>query len=518
MNLPPNLPKSPGCYIFKDQDDNIIYIGKAKDLSKRVRSYFFNKRLDPKTALLVPMIAKVEFFATTNEVEALILENNLIKKHKPKFNIDLKDSKRFAFIIVTDEQFPRLMVARNKEMAGKYYGPFVSAEKRDEVLKILRTSFLVRTCKKLPKKSCLRFHIGLCSAPCTGNITEEYYMGNIRNAEEFLKGREEELIQKLKHEMKFASEKNLFERAKMLRDQISALETLQEKQRVEKDKRYDEDVINYIISEGKVYLIVFNISRGILASKDEFAFDYSEEFLESFITQYYPDKQVPKEIILPHKLKDDAVKGYLSKLREGNVTITVPQQGDKKILLDLVKRNIEISFLAQSEMANELRRVLKLNSNPEIMECFDISHTQGALIAASMARFHNAKPDKTNYRRFKIRTVAASDDTASIREVVRRRYFGLKAEGKKMPDLIVIDGGRGQLNAAMEALSELELKIPVIALAKRLEEIYVPGLSHPLRLSRDSKALKLLVQIRNEAHRFAIKYHKLLRSKQMLKD
>lgn len=517
MNLPPNLPKSPGCYIFKDKDGNIIYIGKAKELSKRVRSYFSNKKLDPKTALLVPMIAKVEFFATTNEVEALILENNLIKKHKPRFNIDLRDSKRFAFILVTEEKYPRLLVARNKELAGKYYGPFVSADKRDEVLKILRTAFQVRTCNKLPKKACLRFHIGLCSAPCTGAISGEEYHKDIKNAEEFLKGHAEELIARLKQEMKIASDNRLFEKAKSLRDQVAALESLTEKQRFEKDKRYDEDIINYIISEGKVYLIVFNISRGMLASKSEFVFDEKQDFLEDFITQYYAENSVPKELMLPHKLKDDSIKDYLTKLRKGKVMLTVPVKGDKQVLLELVKKNIEISFLAQSEMTNELRKALKMNSNPEVIECFDISNIQGSLSTGSMVRFTNANPNKSEYRRFRIKTVVGSDDTSSIKEVVRRRYYRLKLESKKMPDLIVIDGGKGQLNAALEALAELELKVPVISLAKKFEEVYVPGLNHPLHLKKDSKALKLLIQIRNEAHRFAIKYHKLLRSKEMLK-
>jgi excinuclease ABC subunit C len=516
MIAPDNLPKSPGCYIFKDKDGSIIYIGKAKDLKKRVSSYFRKKGHDAKTEAMISNISSVDFFVTINEVEAFILENNLIKKHRPKYNIDLKDSKRFAFILVTDESFPRLLVARNRDMKGKYYGPFVSAEKRDEVLKILRTAFMIRTCNKLPKKACLRFHIGLCSAPCISNITADDYHKNVRRSEEFLKGHAEELILKLKGEMKSASDNLLFEKARMLRDQIAALESLSEKQRFEKDKRYDEDIINYIISDGKIYLIVFNISRGMLASKSEFSFDLIDGFLEDFVTMYYSENDVPKEIILPQALKDRSIKQYLEKLRGGKVDVLVPKIGDKKALLELVKRNIEISFLRESEMVNDLRNVLKLNANPDIIECFDISHISGTSSVGSMVRFSNGKPDKSQYRRFKIKTVEGSDDFASIKEIVKRRYNRLKIENAKLPDLAVIDGGRGQLNAALEALSGLEIKLPVIALAKRFEEIYVPGLSRPLQLRKDSKALKLLIQIRNEAHRFAIKYHKLLRSKRML--
>lgn len=511
-----SLPDDPGCYIFKDGLNGIIYIGKAKSLKKRVNSYFQKNHKDEKTESLVRDIVDVEFFATTNEVEALILENNLIQKHKPKYNINLRDSRKYAYLIVTDEEFPRLLVARDRSMKGRYYGPFVSAEYRDSVLKTLRQSFEIRTCARLPKKVCLRFHIGLCSAPCIKNITMEEYYASVKNAEKFLKGNTDELIKKLKAEMLEFSKKMIYEKSRMIRDQINALEFLNEKQKVEVEKRYDEDIINFIVENDIVYLIVFNISRGILATKNEFSFSYTKEFIEEFLAQYYFSNDIPKEIILPNKPEDESILEYLEKKRGGKVALTVPKKGDKFELLNLVKRNIEISFLSENKKINALKEELNLNSTPRVIECFDISNISGTNIVGSMVRFDNARPDKSNYRRFKIKTVFGADDFASIKEIVTRRYRRLKDEGKEMPDLIVIDGGKGQLSAAEEALKSLELKVPLISLAKRLEEIYIPGKENPIILKKSSDALKLLMQIRDEAHRFAIKYHKLLRSKEMV--
>lgn len=511
------LPSDPGCYLFKDKDKEIIYIGKAKNLKKRVSSYFQKSHKDDKTNELVKTIYDLEVFATTNEVEALILENNLIQKHKPKYNINLKDSRRYAYIIVTDEDYPRLIISRDKNIKGRYYGPFVSGQYRDQLLKILRQSFLIRTCNKMPKRACLRYHINLCSAPCINEISKEEYNYSIKAAEDYLRGNVKILIKNLKTEMNSASNDLKFEKAKIIRDQITALDYLEQRQKVELDKRYDEDIINYIIDKNKVYLIVFNISRGVLTTKSEFSFDYSDEFLEEFITQYYSDNKTPKELILPIKLNDGSIKQYLEKLRNGKVIITVPKHGNKKELLDLVKRNIEISFLKQNLMLEDLRDKLKLNLLPNVIECFDISHIGGTNTAASMVQFRGANPDKSNYRRFKIRTVEGTDDFASIREVVSRRYARLVQQNTIMPDLIVIDGGKGQLMTALDALKELGIKIPIISLAKKFEEIYVPGLKYPIKLSKDTKALKLLMQIRDEAHRFAVKYHKLLRSKEMVR-
>lgn len=513
-----NLPEDPGCYIYKDNTGKIIYIGKAKSLKKRVSSYFQKKDHDEKTRRLVLEIDDVEFFATSNEFEALVLENNLIKKHKPKYNINLRDSSKYAYVILTDEEYPRLFVARDKTLKGKYFGPFVSAEYRDHIIKVLREKFKIRTCSKLPKKTCLRFHLDLCTAPCIKNITKEDYNESIKNVEKYLNGNTKELLIKLKREMDEFSKRMIYEKAKSIRDQITALETLDEKQNMEKEKRYDEDIINYIVENDKVYLIVFNISRGVLATKNEYSFDYAFNFLEEFITQYYSEKPIPKELILPSSLKDDAIKNYLETLRGSKVTITIPRKGDKMDLLLLVKRNIEISFLSENKKINDLKEKLNLNSTPSVIECFDISNISGTNSVGSMVQFRNARPDKSNYRRFKIKTVTGADDFASIHEVVLRRYKRLKEENLEMPDLIVIDGGKGQLESAVSALKSLELRIPIISLAKKFEEVYEPGRDEPYRLSKTTDALKLLMQIRDETHRFGVKYHRLLRSKEMIKE
>lgn len=513
------LPLDPGCYLFKDADGKIIYVGKAKSLRRRVSQYFADKEKDPKTERLVEKISGVEFFVTSSEAEALILENNLIKRHKPKYNIDLKDSKRFASIVLTDEKFPRLVVTRNRTLKGKYYGPFVNAEARDNALKVLRKTFQIRTCGKLPKRECLKFHIGTCSAPCTGKISEEEYKANLEFAGKYLAGKAEELICALKQEMKTASEKMNFERAAVLRDRISALVMLHDRQKMEREKRQDEDVINYIISGEKVHLIVFSAIGGMLASKQEFSFGLKEDFLEEFMAQYYAENPIPREIILPDALSEEsllALTEYLENTRGDKVTIAVPQKGEKYEMLGLVKKNVEASLLSGENEANALREALRLEKNPKIIECFDISNIQGTDSVGSMVRFRNGEPDKSEYRRFRIKTVEGADDFASIAEVVRRRYSRLKAEGKEMPDLAVIDGGPGQLRAAVSALQIAGAKLPVISLAKRFEEIYRPGKSEPIRLDRKDPGLKLLMRIRDEAHRFAVKYHRLLRSKRMI--
>lgn len=503
-----NIPTEPGCYIFKDQKSRIIYVGKAKDIRKRVKNYF-QKHHDPKTAALVENIDDVEFYVTSNETEALILENNLIKKHKPKYNINLKDSKRYAFIQQTIEDFPRLLLAR-KRGKGKFYGPFTSAAERDHILKLARKLFKLRTCKRMPKKPCLRFHIGLCTAPCTGDISKTAYNEQIQNAARLLRGNTNYLIKKLRNRMNGASAEQEFEQALVYRDQIQALTYLSEKQNMERMKKYDEDIINYIIREDKVYLHLFNIHKGTLINRQEFMFAFNLNFLSEFIVQFYSDHEVPKEVIVPHKV-DPAIDRFLTKRKGSNSRAFVPKIGEKKHLLELVKRNVEMSFFGDMEKVEELRKKLKLQDAPNVIECFDISHLQGTAMVGSMVQFRNAKPDKSNYRRFKIRTVGKIDDFAAIAEVVKRRYSRLKNENLEMPDLIVIDGGKGQLSAAMTELEKLYLKIPIISLAKRFEEIYFPGSRFPLRLDHKEKALRFLQEIRDEAHRFAIKYNRTLR-------
>ena len=519
-----NIPDNPGCYIYKDSKDVIIYVGKAKDLKKRVSSYFSRTHPDEKTNQLVQRIKDIQFIITKSEIEALILENNLIKKHYPKYNIHLKDSKRYAYIHIPDEPFPRLLYARDKTNKGKYFGPFTSADQRNRIIKLLRMLFKMRTCKKFPKRACLRYHINLCTAPCEKKISEEDYNDRIKAISHFLKGDNKSLVKSLNMKMAEYSERQNFEEAMQMRDTITALKNLSERQAAEKDIKHDQDVINYLISGNKIYLVLFNVTKGVLNNKEEYVFSYSPDILEEFITQYYNESPVPNEIIVPEPV-DEIIPKYLTQKRKENndkasmfakVRITVPQQGNKKELLDIAKINLENTFKKAEISVTDLQKRLRLHTPPNVIECFDISNTQGTDSVGSMVQFRNGRPDKRNYRRYRIKTVDGPDDYSSINEVVRRRYSRLLKEEAEMPDLIVIDGGRGQLNAALQALRPLGLKIPIISLAKQYEEIIVPGMQKPIRLDKRSYALRLLQALRDEAHRFAIAYHKLLRKKRIL--
>ncbi|WP_332449398.1 excinuclease ABC subunit UvrC [Methanoculleus sp.] len=509
---PQSLPAEPGCYLFSDDEGTIIYVGKAKNLKRRVSSYFSRHDLDPKTRCLVAAIAAIDFIVTDTEVEAFILENTLIKKHQPKYNIDLKDSKSYAYIHVTDEPYPRIHVARGTDGSGRYYGPFVSARERDDLLRLLKTLFGLRSCRRLPRRPCLRAHIGSCSAPCTGAISEDDYRERARRAEAVLKGDIAGLLRTLREEMAASAEWQDYERAMELRDQVAALEGLRERQHVDRQKTYNEDIVNYITSDGTVSLMLFNIDRGTLAGKHEYTFDEKEGFLEEFLTRYYAENEPPEEVILPEPV-DDALSGYLSHLRGGKVRVVVPQRGEKKNLLDLVRKNVEIAFFGDRIKLDDLKRRLHLPDLPVTIECFDISHLSGTAMVGSMVQFRWGKPDKRNYRRFRIRTVEGVDDFAAIAEVVRRRYSRLQKEGGRLPNLILIDGGKGQLAAAVAVLRDLGITVPIAAIAKREEEVFVPGFTHPLPLDRHEKASLFIQEIRDEAHRFAITYHRTLRKK-----
>lgn len=519
MTEPPidlsTLPELPGCYRYYDASGVVIYVGKAKNLRRRVSSYFTRRDLDPKTAALVAHIARLDFIVTTNEVEALILENTLIKEHWPRYNINLKDSRTYAYILRTDEEFPRLVVARKKGAEGTCYGPFVSGLERDQLVKGLRRTFRLRSCRKLPKRACLRYHMNSCSGPCVGAVTEAEYGEQVRRAEEILRGRDRELLGTLREEMAAYSAGQRFEQALARREQIRAIEGLAERQRMDRQKAYDEDILNYIVIEGTVYLALFKIHLGTLTGKQEFVFDHREEFLPEFLVQYYAEHAIPKEVVLPEEV-DPAIADYLSRLRGRRVHVTVPQRGDRRHLLDLVKLNLETSFFGDRIKVEALREALRLPAPPEVVECFDISHLAGTSTVGVMVQFRGGRPDKRNYRRFRIRTVEGVDDFASIAEVVRRRYARLKKDGGELPDLVVIDGGRGQLSAAKGVLDELGLRIPVVALAKREEEVWVPGLSFPLPLDRKAKGSLYLQEVRDEAHRFAITYNRSLRKKAVL--
>jgi excinuclease ABC subunit C len=511
-----NLPLSSGCYLFKDYNEKIIYIGKAKNIKKRVNSYFQKKDLDSKTKALVLNIKNIDYIATNTEVEAFLLESNLVKKYQPKYNIDLKDAKRFAYLEITSEKYPRIIVTRTRGK-GKLFGPFVSSLERDNIRSFLVKTLRLRTCRRLPKKACLRHHINLCDAPCINNISSEEYNQKINIAISILEGKIDLVISDMNKLMESYSKNMEFEKALLFKNNINSLITLKDKQIVERKKVYDEDIINYYILDSKVYLLLFNAKKGILMNKHEFIFDYKNDFLEEFLSRYYSDAKIPKEIIVP-KLVNKSFENYLQNIKKSSVSIIVPKQGEKKKLLDLVLKNIELTFFYDQSKLEILQKELSLNDVPEVIECIDISHLSGSLIVGSVIQFRNGIPDKSNYRRFKIKTVLDNNDFDSIKEIVKRRYKRLKEENLSFPNLIVIDGGLGQLNSALEELNKLDLKIPIISLAKKLEEIYIPNKDRPLRLDDKNSALLLLRKIRDEAHRFAIGYNKLLRSKKFKEE
>lgn len=513
------LPASPGVYQFWNASGALLYIGKAKSLKKRVSSYFSKTHSDDKTRLLVQEIADVDIITTKTEVEAFLLEASLIQQHKPPYNIDLKESAgRYAYLKMTAEEFPRLVVARNEQEKkdGKIFGPYTSAATRREAQYLARTTFKLRTCRTLPKRACLLYHINLCDAPCINNISKTAYAENVKKAEEFLRGNTGELQAQLEAEMKEFARNLQYEQAKTRRDQIAAIAGLRERQAIDLPKGYDQDVFAYVITPEKMVVQVFNVVRGLVGGKKEFS-ARSNDFGE-FLRRYYDDRPIPAEIIVPKKIADQSsMAAYLSERRGKKVTITVPQKGSKKDLLHLLEQNLAMSAKVGNAVLYELQQALNLPHLPQTIEMFDISHLGGTDIVASMVQFSDAQPNKNQYRKFRMRTVRDNDDFASMREVVARRYKRLIAEKKPLPDLIVVDGGRGQLSSAVRVLQDLGVTTPVIALAKREEEVYTVGRRFPVRLSKQSAALQLLQRIRDEAHRFAITYQRKRRSMRLKK-
>jgi excinuclease ABC subunit C len=506
------LPHLPGCYLFKDARGSVLYVGKARDIKKRVASYFQKPNHDPKTTALIQAASDIDFIVTNNEVEALLLENTLIKKHWPRYNIKLKDSSRYACIHLTDEAFPRICISRKSSGKGRFFGPFVHARERQDVFNIVRRTFGLRTCRRLPKRACLRYHLGHCCAPCIGKISEADYQKRVKRAETALSRDIYSLIASLEEEMRALSEAQEFERALELRDQIAALKRLGERQSVERSRSFDQDVLSYAVECTSVYLMLFKVYKGTLEGKEEFVFAWSEDFLEEFLVQYYSENEPPEELILQQTLEDSLVD-FLGHMRGKKVRVTVPKQGEKKELLMLAEKNLQAAFFKEREKLEALQEALRLPRSPEVIECFDISHISGTSTVGSMVQFRSGRPDKHNYRRFRIRSVQGADDFASLAEVVRRRYSRLKDENQELPDLIVIDGGLGQLSAAEGELQRLRVRVPVISIAKGEEEIYLPGSSQPLPLRKDEKASLYIQEIRDEAHRFAVTYHRLLRRK-----
>lgn len=518
------IPESPGCYLFKDVTGNIIYVGKAKNLKKRVSSYFLNKDQGAKTSALVLNISTIDFIVTNNELEAFILENTLIKKHLPKYNIDLKSGQRYAYVQITKDNFPRLVILREKPTGKEeVFGPFVSGQNRTELVRYLNKEFKLRTCKRLPKTPCTRYHIGYCTGPCIGKITKEEYLSTIETVKKILQGKSSELATSLKKEMSSYSKNQDFEKALTLRDQINAIEYISQKQTMERQLKFDQDIINFIVKDNKIYLLLFNIDKGTLINKKEFTFDNTLidiSVIDDFLIKYYgnSNNEIPKELILP-VAPDKGTKDYLENLKSEKIIFTLPQKGEKKELLDLCLKNIEATFFKDELVLIDLQRKLSLKHLPRVIECFDISHLAGTGTVGSMVSFKDGLSDKRNYRKFKIKSLENGkiDDFSATAEVVKRRYSRLIKENKELPDLIVIDGGKGQLSSAVLVLENLGVlkKIDIIGLAKRDEEIFKPEQMFPIKLNKKEPSLQLLQRIRDEAHRFAITYNRLLRKKEI---
>lgn len=529
------LPDKPGVYLMRDQAGKIIYVGKAVNLKNRVRSYFQQRGLSAKTEALVARIASFETIVTATEMEALILECNLIKKHRPRYNISLRDDKTYPFIKVTlNEAFPRVYATRRLEKDGaKYYGPYASAGAMHETIALLKKLFPLRSCRSMDaQRPCLEYHIKRCLAPCAGLVDQESYLAMVRTVCLFLEGRSADVEKDLKRRMLAASEDLKFELAGRLRDQLAAVRQVMEKQNIVTGAG-DQDVLGLARLGGQSCVQVFFVRSGKMVGRDRFMLSGGDnetdgDILAAFVKQYYHEAAfIAREILTPVVLPEsELLASWLSERKGGAVHLLTPQRGSKRDLVQLAADNA-VEYLRQrnerdavkhgksTAAMEELAQRLSLARLPKRIECFDISHIQGAETVASMVVFTGGEPDKAEYRRFKLRTVEGSpDDFASMQEVTLRRY---REAAEPLPDLIVIDGGKGQLSSALEVIRGVGLSdIPVIGLAKEFEHIFRENISEPLILPRHSEALRLIQQIRDEAHRFAVTYHRKLRAKRNL--
>lgn len=530
------LPHSPGVYIMKDVRGKIIYVGKAISLKNRVSQYFRqSNQHSPKVKAMVAKIEDFETILTGSEVEALILECNLIKKHRPRYNISLKDDKTYPYLKVTvNEPFPRVHITRRIQRDGaKYFGPYTSGTALHESLRLLKRLFPIRSCKHMDsKRPCLEYHIKRCMAPCAGKISREEYMVMIDDILLFLEGRTDHVEKSIEQRMLKAADELEFEQAGRLRDQLQAVQKISEKQRIVTGVG-DQDAIGMARSPIGVCVQIFYVRSGKMVGRDHFLLEGSEEetdeaLLTAFLKQYYNQATfIPREVLLPLEISEqELLEEWLGEQKQAKVVLTVPQRGTKRDIVEMAMGNAEKALADESARIKqteaqtigavaELGKYLGLSKPPARMECFDISHIQGSETVASMVVFEDGMPKKTDYRRFKINSAEGKpDDFKSMREVTTRRYGKTDAE---MPDLIIIDGGKGQLSSALEIIRGAgHSTVPVVGLAKRFEEVYREGESEPVILPRSSQALYLIQRIRDEAHRFAITYHRKLRNKRNL--
>ncbi|WP_407393953.1 excinuclease ABC subunit UvrC [Methanobrevibacter sp.] len=521
VKSPDNLPNKPGVYIMRDENDTIIYIGKAKNLIKRVKSYFREKLDRPKTQILMSHFDSLEYIVTNSEKEALILEATLIKKHRPRYNVQLKDDKRYPYVKITDEEFPRLVITRNVTKNGVYFGPFTDVGSVKQTVKFLKSLFKIRTCRNM-NGPCLNSQIDLCYAPCDGKISKEDYNEIINKIDLFFQGKYSDIVKNLKAEMMQAAEAEEFEKAAVLRDQISSIEEIMEKQFVDLvDDDLDQDVIALASGENEVVVIIMPIRNGKIVGRDDFLmsasqYDSPSEVMFAFIQQYYGyNRHVPKQILLDEDIDEkELLEDWLSDLRGNKVKIKVPQKGVKLRLVKMAKKNAEIIKHQKKSMEDalvELKKYLKLERLPHVIEGYDISNISGKFAVGSKVSFKDGKPNKRKYKHFRMET-PGPNDFAMMEELLTRRLKLIESDPE--PDLIVIDGGKGQLGMACGVLEKLNLThIPIIGLAKEFEEIFIPNSSRPIIIPKNNKALHLLQQVRDESHRFAITYHRKLRSK-----
>lgn len=541
------LPSLPGCYIYYNKDGEVIYVGKAKILKRRVMSYFNRKHDSVKVNVLVSQIEKLEYIITNTEVEALILESHLIKKYKPKYNILLKDDKKYPYFLITDEDFPRITIVRKKNMnpeKGKYYGPYTDIRAMHATLDFLKKIFPLKQCKtpKFKDRPCLYYHIGRCMAPCQNKVTPDEYKAIVKQAELFLSGKQSELMKQIKEQMQKYSDTLQFEKAAKLRDSYNDLAKTLEKQKVVyENTKLNEDIISLMADDGIFAIVILMIREGRLIDKKDFTYEVEEEdrteFFATFFKEYYttlkleyPDRIVSNELeaigekalyeewleILAHK----KVKISYGKSTQGK-ELQMLADKNAKVLLD----NTKIKKMSKirddfNEIGSYLAEKLHLKNFPYRMECYDISHIQGTNTVASMVTFINGLPKKSEYRKFKVKmTEGKPDDFLSMKEVLTRRLSHLGEEKWAKPDLMIIDGGKGQLSSVMEIIEGLGVTgIDVVSLAKKHEEVFLPKQSEPVILPRNSSALFLFQRIRDEAHRFAITYHRQLRSKSMIEQ
>ena len=543
------MPKLPGCYQYFDKTGEIIYIGKAKNLYNRVNSYFVGKKDSPKLQVMVPQIVRVECIVVNSEIEALILESELIKKHKPKYNVLLKDDKKFPYFLITDEEYPRITVVRkaNKNMAkGKYFGPYTDSRAMYCTLETLGKIFPLKKCKmpKFNSRPCLYYDIGQCSAPCQKLISPEDYKKILKDVELFLSGKQNELLKIIEQQMKEASANLEFERAARFRDSYNDIKKTMEKQKVvSENTNINQDFIGVVKSEFLYCATILQVRQGRLINKKDFTFshlanaqnDDVDEILNAVLREYYgiiTENEIPTKITLPKEIDDielylDWLGGRLGKKVKINIAKSQRDVEMLKMAQNTAEFNMEQAKLKElsniqndyNEVGTYLMEKLNLTKFPHTIECYDISHIQGTNTVASGVYFENGMPKKSNYRKYKLKTIKNGevDDFKSLREILTRRFKRIKSGQIQAPDLIIIDGGKGQLSGVVSVMREMGLNLNIVSLAKREEEVFLPDKSEPVLFALNSPALHLFQRIRDEAHRFAITYHRSLRSKNMTK-